>query len=57
MEKFISKEKLSKREQRRRNQAQRTLWDINPVTRVKGSAKAYSRARSKVETRRRVEEG
>jgi hypothetical protein len=44
MEKFISKEKLSKRERRKLNQARRTTWGaISPVTRKTENKKIYNR--------------
>ena len=44
--------KLPKKEQRRLNAAQRGTWgSLNPVTRVKGNGKAYSRAKAKAEAR------
>lgn len=56
MKKFIPYAKLAKRKQREINAAKRGAWDINPVTRIKGNDKAYSRARSKSEERRIREE-
>ena len=50
-EKFIPKEKRSKKEQKAMNAAQRNLWNINPVTRIKESAKKYNRNKVKRETK------
>lgn len=52
MRKFVPFDKLAKKKQRELNAAKRGSWGINPVTRVKGSDKAYSRARSKSEERK-----
>ena len=47
MEKFIPYEKLSKKEQRKINQAKRNTWgDFNPVTRKPENSKAYNRKKS-----------
>ena len=47
MEKFIPYEKLSKKEQRRTNQAKRGSWgNLNPVTRKPENSKAYNRKRA-----------
>lgn len=44
MEKFISYEKLSKKEKRKRNLAKRNTWgELNPVTRKPESNKVYNR--------------
>ena len=48
MEKFISYEKCSKKERRRRDQQKRGSWNgVNPVTRRSENPKAYSRAKQK----------
>ena len=48
MEKFIPYEKLSKKEQRKRNQARRQTWgEINPVTRKPANSKAYNRNKAR----------
>jgi len=44
---FISKEKLSKKKQQELNKERRTLWDINPITRVSKNPKAYDRNKQK----------
>ncbi len=50
-EKFIPKEKRSKKEQKAMNAAQRNFWTRNPVTRIKESAKRYDRNKAKHEER------
>lgn len=48
MEKFIPYEKLSKKEQRRRNAQKRGTWyGLNPVTRKPQNSKAYNRQRAR----------
>ena len=47
MEKMIPYGKLSKKEQRKRNQAKRQTWGaLNPVTRKPESSKAYNRRKA-----------
>ena len=47
MEKFIPYEKLSKKEKRKIDQAQRQTWgELNPVTRKPENSKAYNRKRT-----------
>ena len=47
MEKFIPYEKLSKKEKRKIDAAQRKTWgELNPVTRKPESSKAYNRKKS-----------
>ena len=47
MEKFIPYEKLSKKEQRRRNAQRRGSWQgISPVTRRAENPKAYNRRKA-----------
>ena len=47
MEKFIPYEKLSKKEQKKRDQAKRGTWGcLNPVTRKPESSKLYNRKRA-----------
>ena len=42
--KFIPFDKLSKKEQKKRNQAKRGDWkDVNPITKVVPSKKIYNR--------------
>jgi hypothetical protein len=48
MEKFIPKEKLSKKEKRERDREQRKTWHVNPVTRKAESKKAYRRKKTPV---------
>lgn len=36
---------MTRKEQRERNKARRNFWPMNPVTRVKESAKIYNRKR------------
>ncbi|WP_369283996.1 hypothetical protein [Oscillibacter sp. GMB15532] len=48
MEKFISFEKLSKKEQQKRNAARRGSWyGLNPVTRKPENSKAYNRRKAR----------
>ena len=48
MEKFIPYEKLSKKEQRKRNAKGRTTWGtLNPVTRKPENSKAYDRRKAR----------
>ena len=47
MEKFIPYEKLSKKEKRKIDQAQRQTWgELNPVTRKPENSRAYNRKRT-----------
>ena len=47
MEKFIPFEKLSKKEQQKRNAARRGSWHgLNPVTRKPENSKAYNRRKA-----------
>ena len=47
MEKFISYEKLSKKEKRKMDLAKRQTWgELNPVTRKPTNSKAYNRKRA-----------
>ena len=51
-DKFIPKEKLSKRKRRELNTQKRNSWgEIKPVTRLVESKKGYNRQREKVKTR------
>ena len=50
-EKFIPKEKRSKKEQKAMNAAKRNVWSRNPATRIKESIKVYNRNKTKRETR------
>ena len=48
MEKFISYEKMSKKQQRQVNAAKRGSWGlVKPITRVKPSGKTYNRQAAK----------
>ncbi|MEE0680891.1 MAG: hypothetical protein ACLVML_05295 [Candidatus Gastranaerophilaceae bacterium] len=47
MQKFISKEKLSKKAKRELNLAQRQTWSINPVSRKQKNKKAYDRKKAR----------
>ena len=48
MEKFIPYEKLSKKEQQKRNAKGRTTWGaLNPVTRKPENSKAYNRRKER----------
>ena len=48
MEKMIPYEKLSKKEQKKRNAVKRGSWgDIKPVTRKSENPKAYNRAKAR----------
>ena len=47
MDKFISYEKMSKKEQRKLNQTKRQTWgNLNPVTRKPANSKAYNRQKA-----------
>ena len=47
MTRFIPYNKLSKKEQRKRNAASRRTWgDLNPITRTPPNSKAYNRKRT-----------
>ena len=47
MEKFISYEKLSKKEKRKMDLAKRQTWgELNPVTRKPENSRAYNRKRT-----------
>lgn len=46
-EKFIPKDKLSKRSKRKLNLAQRATWGINPITRKATNPKAYNRNKAR----------
>lgn len=48
MEKFISKEKLSKKARQEMNNAQRKTWLIAPITRKVESKKRYKRNKAAV---------
>lgn len=48
MKKFIPYEKLSKKEQRKRDAQRRSTWGaLNPVTRKPENAKAYNRQKAR----------
>ncbi len=55
MEKFVSYEKCSKKERRRRDQQKRGSWNgVNPVTRRSENPKAYSRAKQNALQKARI---
>ena len=57
MERFVPLDKRSKREQKEFYKTQRKTWnDINPMTRVIQSAKAYNRTMQKARDRKRQSE-
>ena len=45
MERFIPKEKMSKKARRQLERRQRLIWEVSPVTKVFRSKKQYSRKR------------
>lgn len=48
MEKFVSYDKLSKKEKRKLDQAKRQTWGgLNPVTRKPENSKAYNRNKTR----------
>jgi hypothetical protein len=50
MDKFIPKEKLSKKARREKAKAQRQTWDgLNPVTRKPQNPKAYVREKPRID--------
>ena len=55
-EKFIPKEKRSKKEQKAMNAAKRNMWTRNPATRIKESIKRYDRNKAKSDTRSLIDE-
>ena len=47
MEKFVPYEKLSKKEKKKRDSAQRNTWgELNPVTRKPENSRAYNRRKA-----------
>lgn len=48
MNKFVPMEKRSKKAQKAANNARRTMWGINPVTRRPKNPAAYDRRKAKV---------
>lgn len=52
---MTSKEKMSKKEQKKLNSVKRTTWAFSPVTRVKPSKKTYKR-KDKYEVRNKTED-
>ena len=46
MEKFVPKEKMSKKLRKKLDAQRRTLWTVNPVTKKTESAKLYNRKKS-----------
>lgn len=49
MERFISKEKLSKKSRHALDSKHRKVWGINPVTRREPDPRAYNRSKNKRE--------
>ena len=49
MEKFIPKEKRSKKMQKEQNAKSRNFWTISPVSRIKESDKVYRRSKAKTQ--------
>jgi len=47
MEKFVPREKLSKRKRKEADGKNRLAWDISPVTRLKESKKVYKRKKTR----------
>ncbi len=47
MERFVPREKMSKRARREMDAQRRTTWDVQPVTRRIESKKAYDRNRAR----------
>jgi len=45
--KFISRDKLSKKKKKELDKEKRTIWTLNPVTRVPKNPKAYDRNKEK----------
>ena len=52
---MISKEKMSKKEQKKLNSVKRTTWAFSPVTRVKPNKKVYNR-KDKYEVRSKTDD-
>lgn len=48
MNKFIPREKLSKKARKELNSRERLTWDINPFTRRKESKKVYERKKAQM---------
>lgn len=47
MKKYVSYNKLSKREKRKRDNERRVTWEMNPVTRKKENKRIYNRKKSR----------
>lgn len=48
MKRFIPKEKLSKKKRGEADRLSRTVWTVQPITRLKESSKRYKRRRKHV---------
>ena len=48
MKGMVSRDKMSKRDRRALNLERRTVWAMNPVTRVRESGKWYDRRKVKI---------
>ena len=46
MDKFISREKMSKKARKAHDAKSRTIWAISPVTKLKENKKAYDRKKA-----------
>ena len=46
MDKFIPKEKMSKKARREHDRNMRTIWGISPVTKLKENKKIYNRKKA-----------
>ena len=46
MARFVPKDKLSKKAQKKLNRQRRTMWDFSPVTKTVDSKKRYNRKRN-----------
>lgn len=47
MKGLVSRDKMSKRDRRALDQVKRSVWNMNPVTRVRESGKKYDRNKVK----------
>ena len=54
MEKYIPKDKLSKKARKEQNKKYRSVWKINPVTRRTEDPKVYRRHKEKEKTARQL---
>lgn len=46
VDKFVPKEKMSKKAQKELNRQRRVKWDLSPITRTADSRKLYNRKRN-----------